>query len=92
MTRLYSENDLRRVLWIRHLTQNMGVNLAGVRILFELGRTASVRTLVFQVPVLGQMSAAPPSPATAENPVSKRHRFLPLLASMLLIVPRVLML
>jgi DNA-binding transcriptional MerR regulator len=22
--------------WIRHLTQNVGVNLAGVRILFEL--------------------------------------------------------
>jgi MerR family transcriptional regulator/heat shock protein HspR len=27
--RLYSENDIRRVLWIRHLTQNLGVNLAG---------------------------------------------------------------
>ena len=24
--RLYSENDIRRVLWIRHLTQNLGVN------------------------------------------------------------------
>ena len=34
--RLYSENDVRRVMWIRHLTQNLGVNLAGVRILFEL--------------------------------------------------------
>jgi len=34
--RLYSERDIRRVLWIRHLTQNLGVNLAGVRILFEL--------------------------------------------------------
>ncbi len=34
--RLYSEKDLRRVLWIRHLTQNLGVNLAGIRILFEL--------------------------------------------------------
>src|SRR6266542_2494545 len=34
--RLYSENDVRRVLWIRHLTQNLGVNLAGVRVLFEL--------------------------------------------------------
>src|SRR5438045_1014705 len=29
--RLYSENDVRRVMWIRHLTQNLGVNLAGVR-------------------------------------------------------------
>jgi MerR family transcriptional regulator/heat shock protein HspR len=34
--RLYSENDVRRVTWIRHLTQNLGVNLAGVRVLFEL--------------------------------------------------------
>ena len=34
--RLYSEHDIRRVLWIRHLTQNLGVNLAGVRVLFEL--------------------------------------------------------
>ncbi len=34
--RLYSEQDIRRVLWIRHLTQNLGVNLAGVRILFAL--------------------------------------------------------
>ena len=34
--RLYSEEDIRRVLWIRHLTQNLGVNLAGVRILFEI--------------------------------------------------------
>ena len=34
--RLYSESDIRRVLWIRHLTQNLGVNLAGIRILFEL--------------------------------------------------------
>ena len=34
--RLYSENDIRRVLWIRHLTRNLGVNLAGIRVLFEL--------------------------------------------------------
>src|SRR5262245_22948983 len=34
--RLYSEQDVRRIMWIRHLTQNLGVNLAGVRILFEL--------------------------------------------------------
>ena len=34
--RLYSDADIRRVLWIRHLTQNLGVNLAGIRILFAL--------------------------------------------------------
>jgi MerR family transcriptional regulator/heat shock protein HspR len=43
--RLYSENDLRRVLWIRHLTQNLGVNLAGVRVLFELEERLGMRLL-----------------------------------------------
>src|SRR2546425_7338882 len=43
--RLYSENDIRRVLWIRHLTQNLGVNLAGVRILFELEERLRARIL-----------------------------------------------
>ncbi|MEO5918822.1 MAG: MerR family transcriptional regulator [Candidatus Limnocylindrales bacterium] len=43
--RLYSEVDIRRVLWIRHLTQNLGVNLAGVRILFELEERLGTRIL-----------------------------------------------
>jgi MerR family transcriptional regulator/heat shock protein HspR len=43
--RLYSENDIRRVLWIRHLTQKLGVNLAGVRILFELEERLGTRIL-----------------------------------------------
>ena len=43
--RLYSENDLRQVLWIRHLTQNLGVNLAGVRVLFELEERLGMRIL-----------------------------------------------
>lgn len=43
--RLYSENDVRRVLWIRHLTQNLGVNLAGVRVLFELEERLGARIL-----------------------------------------------
>src|SRR3954467_15351523 len=43
--RLYSENDIRRVLWIRHLTQDRGVNLAGVRILFELEERLGARIL-----------------------------------------------
>src|SRR5919107_6116995 len=43
--RLYSENDVRRVTWIRHLTQNLGVNLAGVRILFELEERLGMRIL-----------------------------------------------
>jgi len=43
--RLYSEQDIRRVLWIRHLTQNLGVNLAGVRVLFELEERLGMRIL-----------------------------------------------
>jgi MerR family transcriptional regulator, heat shock protein HspR len=43
--RLYSENDVRRILWIRHLTQERGVNLAGVRILFELEERLGTRIL-----------------------------------------------
>jgi MerR family transcriptional regulator/heat shock protein HspR len=43
--RLYSENDIRRVLWIRHLTQDRGVNLAGVRTLFELEERLGTRIL-----------------------------------------------
>jgi MerR family transcriptional regulator/heat shock protein HspR len=43
--RLYSEDDIRRILWIRHLTQNLGVNLAGVRILFELEERLGARIL-----------------------------------------------
>jgi MerR family transcriptional regulator, heat shock protein HspR len=43
--RLYSENDIRRVLWIRHLTRNLGVNLAGIRVLFELEERLGTRIL-----------------------------------------------
>jgi MerR family transcriptional regulator/heat shock protein HspR len=43
--RLYSDPHLRRSLWIRHLTQDRGVNLAGVRILFELEERLGVRIL-----------------------------------------------
>jgi len=43
--RLFSENDLRRILWIRHLTRELGVNLAGIRILFELEERLGERIL-----------------------------------------------
>ena len=33
------------MLWIRHLTQERGVNLAGVRILFELEERLGTRIL-----------------------------------------------
>jgi MerR family transcriptional regulator/heat shock protein HspR len=34
--RLYSENDIRRVKQIQRLTQEMGVNLAGVEVILRL--------------------------------------------------------
>lgn len=43
--RLYSENDIRRLTWIRHLTRERGVNLAGIRILFELEERLGARIL-----------------------------------------------
>lgn len=43
--RLYSENDIRRILWIRRLTQERGVNLAGVKLLFELEERLNTRIL-----------------------------------------------
>jgi len=43
--RLYSEEDVRRILWIRHLTRDRGVNLAGVRTLFELEERLGTRIL-----------------------------------------------
>jgi MerR family transcriptional regulator/heat shock protein HspR len=34
--RLYSDRDIERVRLIRHLTQELGVNLAGVKLLLEV--------------------------------------------------------
>src|SRR3954454_19535300 len=43
--RLYSENDIRRLTWIRHLTRDRGVNLAGIKLLFELEERLGARIL-----------------------------------------------
>ena len=43
--RLYSDEDIRRITWIRHLTQDRGVNLAGIRLLFELEERLGARIL-----------------------------------------------
>jgi len=43
--RLFSENDLRRILWIRYLTQDFGVNLAGIKLLFQLEERLGERIL-----------------------------------------------
>jgi MerR family transcriptional regulator/heat shock protein HspR len=60
--RLYSEEDIRQVLWIRHLTQNLGVNLAGVRILFEIERRMGTRIL--------ETLFAEPEPSVADDEVA----------------------
>jgi MerR family transcriptional regulator/heat shock protein HspR len=43
--RLYSDEDIRRITWIRHLTRERGVNLAGIRLLFELEERLGKRIL-----------------------------------------------
>ncbi len=40
--RLYSEEDIERVRKIQHLTQDLGVNLAGVEVIFKLLRDMEV--------------------------------------------------
>src|SRR5689334_8555812 len=64
--RLYSENDVRRVMWIRHLTQNLGVNLAGVRILFELEERLGTRILERLYAEAATDRDAPGAPADAQ--------------------------
>jgi MerR family transcriptional regulator, heat shock protein HspR len=63
--RLYSEEDIRRLLWIRHLTQNLGVNLAGIRILFELEERTGTRILEA---LFEEATDDVPAPAEAEAP------------------------
>jgi len=65
--RLYSENDVRRVMWIRHLTQNLGVNLAGVRILFELEERLGTRILerLYTEGMSGGDAESPAAPSPA---------------------------
>jgi MerR family transcriptional regulator/heat shock protein HspR len=60
--RLYSENDVRRILWIRHLTRDRGVNLAGIRILFELEERLGARILeaLYDEGMAGKEASADP--------------------------------
>jgi MerR family transcriptional regulator/heat shock protein HspR len=72
--RLYSENDIRRILWIRHLTRERGVNLAGIRILFELEERLGARILeALYAEGTGNAESirpAPSEPAAASEPSS----------------------
>lgn len=42
--RLYSEQDLERVRLIRHLTREVGLNLAGVKVLLEVYERLEYKT------------------------------------------------
>jgi MerR family transcriptional regulator/heat shock protein HspR len=68
--RLYSENDIRRITWIRHLTRERGVNLAGIRILFELEERLGARILeaLYAEGTEGGATDAPaPDPAATQH-------------------------
>ncbi len=76
--RLYSERDLRRVLWIRHLTQHLGVNLAGVRVLFELEEKLGTPILeaLYSEPTEDEDDETPPARAVAGR-ASRRQEMEP---------------
>ncbi len=68
--RLYSEEDVRRIMWIRHLTQNRGVNLAGVRVLFELEERLGMRILETLFEEAGAQDEADEAAARDGTPVA----------------------
>src|SRR5688500_14463409 len=79
--RLYSENDIRRILWIRHLTRERGVNLAGIRLLFELEVRLGARILeALYAEGTGaaesirpaEPAPVPPSPSTTDRSTADR--------------------
>lgn len=69
--RLYSENDIRRVLWIRHLTRNLGVNLAGIRVLFALEERLGMRIL--ETLYEDRQIEADPDSTNGQEPAQARH-------------------
>jgi MerR family transcriptional regulator/heat shock protein HspR len=68
--RLYSENDVRRITWIRHLTRDRGVNLAGIRILFELEERLGARILeaLYAEGTADAEASSAPAPDPTANP------------------------
>jgi MerR family transcriptional regulator/heat shock protein HspR len=70
--RLYSEEDIRRIMWIRHLTRDRGVNLAGVKTLFELEERLGTRILeaLFDEGTAGRSNGRTPKHG-AEKPGSE---------------------
>src|SRR3954468_18026450 len=67
--RLYSENDIRRLTWIRHLPRERGVNLAGIRILFELEERLGARILeaLYAEGTNAEVEAPAPTPEASKH-------------------------
>src|SRR3989337_1187975 len=79
--RLYSADDIPRILWTRHLTRERGVTLAGIRILFELEERLGARILeALYAEGTGDAESirpaapapAPPSPSTPDRSTADR--------------------
>jgi MerR family transcriptional regulator, heat shock protein HspR len=68
--RLYSDEDIRRITWIRHLTRERGVNLAGIRLLFELEERLGTRIL--EALYAEANPSEPSEPAGTEAPLAER--------------------
>ena len=74
--RLYSDEDLERVRAIRYLTQNRGVNLAGVKLLLQLRDAADLLDEIANV--LDEQDAeaevAEPIEAVDDEPSNRKPR------------------
>jgi MerR family transcriptional regulator/heat shock protein HspR len=74
--RLYSDEDIRRITWIRHLTRERGVNLAGIRLLFELEERLGTRILeaLYAEGTRRQAAESAAAAPAAEPPVEADRR------------------
>jgi MerR family transcriptional regulator/heat shock protein HspR len=72
--RLYSDEDIRRITWIRHLTRDRGVNLAGIRLLFELEERLGTRILeaLYDEGTRRQAEGAATGEASSQGPSTER--------------------
>lgn len=73
--RLYSDEDLERVRAIRYLTQNRGVNLAGVKLLLQLRDAADLLDEIASELAREDAEAESAQPVeVADEPTTRRPR------------------
>jgi MerR family transcriptional regulator/heat shock protein HspR len=72
--RLYSDEDLDRVRAIRYLTQNRGVNLAGVKLLLQLRDAADLLEEIANELATDGAEVAEAVEAVTDAPASRRPR------------------